>query len=101
MFISNCINQDQGRAKDGMIHLPKRGRGSNPRGVYFFHNLKKVKAVSFLDDGQTFERYKMRNTEPTFHLSLAVLEIIVATVCSLTANRNLLIHADLEYQNGM
>lgn len=33
VFIPNCINQDQGQAKDGMIHLPKRGWGSNPRGV--------------------------------------------------------------------
>lgn len=54
VFIPNCINQDQGRAKDRMIHLPKRGRGSNPRGVLFVHNLKKVIAVSFSDDGQTF-----------------------------------------------
>lgn len=47
VFIPNCINQDQGRAKDRMIHLPKRGWGSNPRGVLFVHNLKKGQSGFF------------------------------------------------------
>lgn len=47
VFIPNCINQDQGRGKDRMIHLPKRGWGSNPQAVLFVHNLKKVRAILF------------------------------------------------------